>query len=546
MKFYSHQRSVGRRDFLAKASRVIFSAIGLDFLAPQGGVAKGDETMRTKGSVKNPRVHQAYEIRRKAAQYQRDLPLARQETNGDEDLYPNRIGNYSKGLPHDAYGDVDPEAYEAMRVALKTSRPEDFESIPLGGALKLTNPQAAFAYELEGPDPHQVSLRVPPAFNSAQQAGEIAELYWQALLRDVPFNEYGTHPLANEAAVELSKYPDFSGSTKDNRVSADTLFRGFTPGDRDGPYVSQFLWKDVPYGSTPIIQKIRTAKSGIDYMVDYGEWFSVQRGFVGRRNQIDTTRRYIRSGRDLSSYVQVDQLYTAFLNAGLILLGMGAPLNRGNPYRTSKNQTGFATFGGPSVLDLVARVANCSLKAAWYQKWLVHRRARPEELAGRIHNHLTGTKKYPLPQEILDSAAPEKVFQRYESYLLPMAYPEGCPTHPAYPAGHAVIAGACATALKAFFDESYQIRDPVTASSDGLSLVPYQGALTVGGELNKLASNISIGRNFAGIHWRSDYTGGIELGEAVALGVLRDMRECFNERFEGFVLTKFDGTKISV
>lgn len=532
MKSYPEQLSVGRRNFLAKASGVVFSAIGLDFLVPQGAIAKTE-------LVKNSRANQAYEIRRRAAQYQKDLPLARQETNGDEDLYPNRIGNYSKGLPHDAFGDVDPEAYEAMLAAIKTSRPEDFERIPLGGILKLTNPQAAFAYELEGPDPHHVSIGAPPAFNSAQQAGEIVELYWQALLRDVPFNEYDTNPLVDQTAVELSKFLE-------TNVSSSTLFRGVTPGDLAGHYVSQFLWKDVPYGATPIIQKIRTASPGIDYLVDYGEWLTVQRGFVGRKNQFDPTPRYIRSGRDLSRYVQVDQLYTAFLNAGLILLGMGVPLSRGNPYRASKNQIGFATFGAPSVLDLVARVANCALKATWYQKWVVHRKARPEEFAGRVHHHLTGTKKYPLPPGILDSTAPEKIFQRYESYLLPQAYPEGCPTHPAYPAGHAAIAGACATVLKAFFDESYRIRDPVVASSDGLSLVPYRGELTVGGELDKLASNISMGRNFAGIHWRSDYTGGMELGEAVALGVLRDMRECFNEQFEGFALTKFDGTKINV
>lgn len=34
------------------------------------------------------------------------------------------------------------------------------------------------------------------------------------------------------------------------------------------------------------------------------------------------------------------------------------------------------------------------------------------------------------------------------SYLLPQAYPEGAPTHPAYGAGHAAGSGACATILK--------------------------------------------------------------------------------------------------
>lgn len=49
------------------------------------------------------------------------------------------------------------------------------------------------------------------------------------------------------------------------------------------------------------------------------------------------------------------------------------------------------------------------------------------------------------------SKALDKVFCKYGTYLLPIAYPEGSPTHPAYPAGHACVAGAGATMLKAFF-----------------------------------------------------------------------------------------------
>ena len=36
--------------------------------------------------------------------------------------------------------------------------------------------------------------------------------------------------------------------------------------------------------------------------------------------------------------------------------------------------------------------------------------------------------------------------------LLPMAFPEGSPMHPAYGAGHATVAGGCVTMLKAFFE----------------------------------------------------------------------------------------------
>jgi hypothetical protein len=70
-------------------------------------------------------------------------------------------------------------------------------------------------------------------------------------------------------------------------------------------------------------------------------------------------------------------------------------------------------------------------------------------------------------------------------------------------------------------------------------------ALTVGGELNKLASNVAIGRNIAGVHWRSDATESLKLGEEVAIRFLREERDCFNERFKGFSLTRFDGTAIT-
>ena len=128
-----------------------------------------------------------------------------------------------------------------------------------------------------------------------------------------------------------------------------------------------------------------------------------------------------------------------------------------------------------------------------------------------------------------------------------MAYPEGCPAHPSYPAGHAVIAGACVTVLKAIFDENFVILNPVVASDDGLSLLPYSGPpLTLGNELNKLASNIALARDVAGVHWRSDGIQGLLLGEAVAISVLTDYRVTYNETFSGFSFTKFDDTTITV
>ena len=114
----------------------------------------------------------------------------------------------------------------------------------------------------------------------------------------------------------------------------------------------------------------------------------------------------------------------------------------------------------------------------------------------------------------------------------------------------ATVAGACVTILKAWFDESFVLPDPVVASADGSALLPYSGrdagSLTVGGELNKLAANIPAGRNFAGIHWRTDFSEALKLGEAVAIGILQDQKNTYKESFDGFSLTKFDGTTITV
>jgi hypothetical protein len=495
------------------------------------------------------RREEAFRIRRDAALFQKNLPLPGHPCNGDEDLFPNKIGNYSKALPHNRLGEVDINAYKAWIKALMTGNPDNFESIPLRGVTKLVNPQAAYAFDLAGPDSHHLSIIVPPSFSSAWIASEMAEVYWQALTRDVPFTDYDTNPLTIEAASDLSQFSDFRGPKYNGIVTTGTLFRGNTPGNLVGPYISQFLWKDIPFGAKTIIQQYRTTVPGDDHMTSYDEWLNIQNGgSSAAQNTFDSTPRYISNGRDLGEWVHRDFSYQCLLSTCLILLSFGQnALSPENPYLYSKTQTGFITFGAVHILDLVARAARAALEAAWFSKFLVHRQIRPEEFAGRVHNHLTGSAIYPINSELFNSKAIPKVFSKFGTYLLPMAYPEGCPTHPAYPAGHACIAGAGVTVLKAFFNESFIIPNPVVASSNGLSLLPYSGEpLTVGGELNKLAANIALGRDTAGVHWRSDGIEGLKLGEAVAIGILQDYRETFNEHFSGFSLTKFDGTTIII
>jgi hypothetical protein len=492
------------------------------------------------------RRHRAFVIRRDAAISQRDVPATPSVSNGDEQAYANRIASYSKGLPHNDLGEVDPNAYNAYLQALNSGQWADFEAIPLGGAAKLSNPQAAYCYSMEGADAAALASPAPPAFASAQAAAEMVEDYWQALTRDVPFSQYGSDPTIAQAVADLSKLSDYRGPKVNGQVTPDVIFRGPTPGDLTGPYLSQFLLKPVPMGAATMPQLYRTAVAGDDYWTNYTDWLKGQRGGATGSNNFDSTPRYIRNSRDLAMYLLADWSGEANVLAGLVLNSLGtAAVSPSNPYLHSTTQVGNITFGGP--FDLVPRVPNPANRACWCQKWLVHRRVRPEAFGGRIHNHVTGAAKYPIHSDVLNSAALKAVFSGRGSYLLPQAYPVGSPLHPSYPAAHAVTAGAGVTVLKALFNESFVIPSPVTPSDDGLSLVPYTGApLTVGGELNKLASNIALGRDAAGVHYRSDGVEGIKLGEAIAISILRDTATLFNEVFPGFSFTKYDGTPVTI
>jgi hypothetical protein len=335
------------------------------------------------------------------------------------------------------------------------------------------------------------------------------------------------------------------------------LFRGPAPGDRVGPYLSQFFYQDCNYGANKLEQKITTTVPGLNYMTDFPTWLAVQRGIAQPADTFDPVPRYMRNGRDLGQWVHVDVLFQAYFQAFLVLAGAGAPFDDGNPYNNNPTQIGFGTFGGPHIATLLCEIATRALKAVWFQKWYVHRRLRPEAMAERVHRTLFAGAGYPIHEEILNSFSDSnrlKGFMPAGNALLPMAFPEGSPTHPAYGAGHATVAGACVTILKAWFKESTRLvdigLDPVQPADDGLSLVPYLGSdagdMTVGGELNKIAANVALGRNTAGVHWRSDATESVKLGEQIAIGILRDQRACYNEVFNGFSLTKFDGTTITV
>ncbi len=260
-------------------------------------------------------------------------------------------------------------------------------------------------------------------------------------------------------------------------------------------------------------------------MTHYDAWFDVQNGEDRNHSLIeqgdkkcdnvnddrdlidlyDTTPRFIYNMRALASYVHFDKLYPAYLNALIYLTRIpnkemvvdGKPLlDKGNPYAgqnpNATNQAGFGTFGTPHILSLVTEVATRALKAAWFQKWFVHRRLRPEAFGGLIHLRKIGQADYLIHEKIQSSDVLDEIAKRNRElnerfgrrdthptedgkyYLLPQAFLEGSPTHPSFPAGHATVAGACVTVLKAWFNEDYPIKHRLHAVNNGTKLEEYK------------------------------------------------------------------------
>ncbi len=577
---------------------------GCEF-APKTGVARAD---------------MAYNIRIKAASFERNMPIPSHPCNGDEALYANRnfFASYTKGLKRSSVaaeakrGEVDPVEYCKLLKALTTGIPDAFEEILLGFSndcsvvtfsevesslsadafepnkqRRLETPQAGLNYDLEGKDYYQLINRnpsisdppvaFPPAytFSSKEEVAEIVENYWQALTRDVPFIQYLFSPAVEQAATDLNNnfkpyyYGPLDGS---GNITARVYSRGILPGDNKGPYLSQFFLRDAPYGAQTIPAKIKSPAQTKDnnFMTTADEWNMIQTGQTPNRMTIfDATPRYVRSGRDLAEYVHNDAIYQAYLNSALILMtaansgGLGVPVNPNNPYNARTGgyckQNNFVEFGPSQLLSLLGEVSVRAHKAVWYQKWQVHRRLRPEEFGGRIHFNQPSPSDpsdvpiYPINSIIYNSNVFTQISNIYGSLFLPQAFPEGSPMHPAYGAGHATLAGACVTILKAWFDSerAYSEFAPLyEPSADGLNLVPYSaadiGRITVADELNKLASNISIGRNIGGVHWRSDYTESVFLGEQVAISLLQDYGYTYNEKFVGFRFRNFNNQLITV
>jgi hypothetical protein len=570
-----------RRQFLGGVGRIATAAasvgaVGLgSLLGRKASVADASVVPYIPGS----REEASFDYRTGTAASER-INVGELPDNGDATRFTDFSGSYSKALQHDALGVPNSASWLSLKRALTTREFSDFERIlvgtPGGGPNSKENgPQGAVAFDLEGLDSHAAVIPPAPSVASAQTAAEQVEHYWAALLRDVPFSQYPTSQLAAQAAADLNALSFINSNANlqyPTPVTPSNLFRGqiaIDDGNVLGPYVSQMLVQPTFFGAQFLSQQYQVflpaGGGGADYMTSVSEYQLVQNGgSSGRKLAFDPTVRCIRNGRDLAAYGHSDILYEAYLIAYMVVSGINTPLNPGNPYVGSRTEKPFATLGAPDAAATIGEVATRALKASWFHKWLVNLRMRPEEYAALVQANRTGATPFPqaagaLHPDVLNSTVLPMIHSTYGSYLLPQAYPEGSPTHPCYPTGHGVVAGACITVLKFFYDCTQKIRPLLLAagrdvyvpsSVDGLSLTPYTGAdrdaLDINGELSKLAFNISFGHGIhAGIHFRSSTVWSILLGEQIAISVLKDRARSYNEPFK-ITITKFDGTTVTI
>jgi len=569
--------SPSRRKFLGKAG-------GLGAVAVASSLVPLEPLLSGRGSRAEASVisYKARSRARASRDYRNDMAaneyidLGVLPDNGDAALFADHSGSWSKALLHDSLGIVDQNSWQSFVNALSSGKFSAFQDIIVGNpggtnfTATLNGPQGCLAFDLQGLDSHATNIPPAPSVTSAQTAAEEVEHYWGALLRDVPFGEYVNSSLAAQAAADMNKLSFVrSGANKyiPYPVTPLNLFRGQIyagDGNVQGPYLSQFMLQPTFLGAQPISQQLQNFFPGQDFMTDVGEYERIENGQPPSYSLVfDPTFRYLRDGRALAAYTHVDALHQAYFVAALVLLGIGAPLNPGNPYIGSKTEHGFGTFGGPDILGTIPEMATRALKASWFHKWIVNLRQRPEEYGALVQAHITNVQPFPqaagmLHPDVLKSAGLAASFSKFGSYLLPQAFPEGAPAHPCYPTGHGTVGGACIAALKFFFDGSQPIRplllaagsDVMVPSDDGTQLIPYTGSdrdsLTINGELSKLAHNVSFGHGIhAGIHFRSSTLFSILLGEKVAISVLQDRANCYNEPFQ-VTITKFDGTTVTI
>ena len=469
--------------------------------------------------------------------------------------------------------------------------------------LKLEDPAGGLGFE---PICQHQSLIQPTVYyeaSSAEGVMEQTEVYCMQFCRDLKISDMNAAATpasislvpqqgtlvnamsAQDVLDHLNQYNSATATQPNWPVDAGTgmtnmqlLFRGTAIDEEKGQYISQFLIRDVPFANAMFEQKY-APENDVPELVTEAGFLSIQNGEHNYTSTKDAARR-IQTLRDIGSLVHNDPAYGLFFNAGLIGLKAGL-----NALKDPGQGSNFLDTGGPDFLTSIAAVTRAALRTAWVTKWQHALKIRPEVVAGRVAwiEKAKRTNGGAFPASI--SADLQTFYNRFEPVLidrlkdwnqalsggndkdaaqpfLSSNFETFSPQHPSWGAGHSAVAGACVTILKAFLNthnadgtarlwtDAYPSVQRVNDTTGDLEDAPDSGE-TIIGELNKLASNVALGRNISGVHVRSDYAGSCrEQGEQVAISYLQEMTKSYYPEILAphicFDLQKFDGTRIQI
>lgn len=477
---------------------------------------------------------------------------------------PHYRGVYSKGFvghtgPNGISIGPNPTLYGKFIEAMKT-RNQTLLNQVYDSSSKLVDAHCVFDVELEGK--YKSSFVIPPApsMTSITAAAEILEVYVMALLRNYNFHILDPECIFyDDIPMEAKNYlntlighlnhPGVKGHLpyqqvdSNGNITADTLFRGIARGDVIGPYVSQFFYYETAIGNLKLEQKYQCLDISENTISD----ISNSRYYFGKTEQyfnelwngglkssaLQTKTKYMTTLLDLMMYINRDQIWEAIFVTTSMFLSRGIPIG----FHTKSRSPGYARFinlGPVDLYTLMMKATKLAMSATWVWKWS-QLRPRPEEMAYQIHlakkytsSDLSGSMIH-FPSELLNNPILEEI-AKYNNgkYLMPLGYSQGSPFHPSYPGGHATIAGAMVTIMKAWFNCDCLI-PAVVPDLTGDNLVMYKlknnsgtQYLRIEDELDKIVTNCSHSRNMAGIHYRSDTEVGISIGEQAAISVLQD------------------------
>ena len=233
-------------------------------------------------------------------------------------------------------------------------------------------------------------------------------------------------------------------------------------------------------GALPIIQRYVTNMAE-DFVTSEADFLAVQNGNVPGSLTPAPDQLYLHDGRGLAAYTHVDVLDQAYFVANLVLDAISGTdksvLNPGHP--DASGQPAAKTQG----LRQLRRSGHCGHARRGRRRGAegglvsevvgapppspgIGRRHRPPGADWTRRHHPGQTERY---RGELESGQGQ--LDRYGTYLLSQAFPEGSPLHPAYPTGHGTVAGACITVLKFFYNGDFILANAMVPTPDWKDLL---------------------------------------------------------------------------